>query len=70
MKSLFGHTVGGAAGAMSRITGAVGKGIAALSFDDEFQRKRREQMQSKPATCQEGIARSGKGLIMVCIIIY
>lgn len=67
---MFGHTVGGAAGAMSRITGAVGKGIAALSFDDEFQRKRREQMQSKPATCQEGFARSGKGLVMVCRIIY
>lgn len=68
MKSLFGHTVGGAAGAMSRITGAMGKGIAALSFDDEFQRKRREQMNMKPSTAQEGIARSGKGLVMVCIL--
>lgn len=52
---------------MSRITGAMGKGIAALSFDDEFQRKRREQMNSKPSTAHEGIARSGKGLVMVCI---
>lgn len=70
VKSLFGHTVGGAAGAMSRITGAMGKGIAALSFDDEFQRKRREQMNMKPASCQEGIARSGKGLVMVCRFLH
>ncbi|KAG5868246.1 hypothetical protein JTB14_028850 [Gonioctena quinquepunctata] len=49
---------------MSRITGAMGKGIAALTFDDEFQRKRREQLNKKPTTAQEGIARSGKGLVM------
>lgn len=65
VKSLFGHTVGGAAGAMSRITGAMGKGIAALTFDDDFQRKRREQINKKPASIQEGIARSSKGLVMV-----
>lgn len=64
-KSLFGHTVGGAAGAVSRITGAMGKGIAALTFDDDYQRKRREQMNKRPTTAQEGFARSGKGLVMV-----
>lgn len=66
MRSLFGHTVGGAAGAVSRITGAVGKGLAALTFDKDYQRKRRDQISKKPATVQEGIARSGKGLVMVC----
>lgn len=64
VKSLLGHTVGGVMGAATRITGAMGKGIAALTFDDEFQRKRREQINKKPATAQEGIARSGKGLVM------
>lgn len=65
VRSLFGHTVGGAAGAVSRITGAMGKGIAALTFDKDYQRKRRDQINKKPATVQEGIARSGKGLVMV-----
>lgn len=65
MRSLFGHTVGGAAGAVSRITGAMGKGIAALTFDKDYQRKRRDQFNKKPATVQEGIARGGKGLVMV-----
>ncbi|XP_044259687.1 vacuolar protein sorting-associated protein 13 isoform X2 [Tribolium madens] len=64
VRSLFGHTVGGAAGAVSRITGAMGKGIAALTFDEDYQRKRRDQINKRPATVQEGIARSGKGLVM------
>lgn len=65
MRSLFGHTVGGAAGAVSRITGAMGKGLAALTFDDDYQRKRREALAQKPANVQTGLARSGKGLVMV-----
>ncbi|CAG9772493.1 unnamed protein product [Ceutorhynchus assimilis] len=64
VRSLFGHTVGGVMGAAGRITGAMGKGIAALTFDEDFQRKRRDQINKKPATVQEGIARSGKGLVM------
>ncbi|XP_053672745.1 intermembrane lipid transfer protein Vps13 [Anopheles nili] len=64
VRSLFGHTVGGAAGAVSKITGAMGKGLAALTFDDDFQKKRRDAMNKKPASLQEGIARSGKGLVM------
>ncbi|XP_058986884.1 intermembrane lipid transfer protein Vps13 [Musca domestica] len=64
VRSLFGHTVGGAAGAVSKITGAMGKGLAALTFDDEYQKKRRQAMNAKPKTFQEGMARSGKGLVM------
>ncbi|XP_017837309.1 vacuolar protein sorting-associated protein 13 isoform X2 [Drosophila busckii] len=64
VKSLFGHTVGGAAGAMSKITGAMGKGLAALTFDDDYQRKRRQGMHNKPKNFHEGLARSGKGLVM------
>lgn len=65
VRSLFGHTVGGAAGAVSRITGAMGKGLAALTFDDDYQRKRMDQMSRKPDSVQEGIARGGKGVVMV-----
>ncbi|TDG48268.1 hypothetical protein AWZ03_005223 [Drosophila navojoa] len=64
VKSLFGHTVGGAAGAMSKITGAMGKGLAALTFDDKYQKKRRRGMHNKPKNFHEGLARSGKGLVM------
>lgn len=43
----------------------MGKGLAALTFDKEYQKKRREQLNKKPANLQEGLARSGKGLVMV-----
>lgn len=65
VRSLFGHTVGGAAGAVSRITGTFGKGLAALTFDDEYQRKRQAQLNRKPKDFKEGMARSTKGLVMV-----
>lgn len=42
-----------------------GKGIAALTFDKDYQRKRQEQLNKQPANLQEGLARSGKGLVMV-----
>jgi vacuolar protein sorting-associated protein 13A/C len=64
VRSLFGHTVGGAAGAVSKITGAVGKGLAALTFDKDYQKKRRDALNKRPQTMQEGIARGGKGLVM------
>jgi len=56
---------GGAAGAVSRITGALGKGIATLTLDDDYQKKRREAMNKRPANVREGFARGGKGLVMV-----
>ena len=56
---------GGAAGAVSRITGALGKGIATLTLDEEYQKKRREQLNKRPADLKEGLARGGKGLVMV-----
>uniref|UniRef100_T1J4H6 Vacuolar protein sorting-associated protein 13 n=1 Tax=Strigamia maritima TaxID=126957 RepID=T1J4H6_STRMM len=64
VKSLFGHAVGGAAGAVSRITGTLGKGIAALTLDDDYQRKRREAQLQRSGNIQEGLAQSGKGLVM------
>jgi vacuolar protein sorting-associated protein 13A/C len=60
---------GGAAGAVSRITGALGKGIASLTMDEDYQRKRREAINKRPADLKEGLARGGQGLVMVCLII-
>lgn len=62
--SLIGHTVGGAADAMSKITGAVGKGVAALTMDEEYQKKRRLEKNKRPQDITEGIAQSGKDLVM------
>lgn len=54
----------GAAGAVSKITGAMGKGLSALTFDKDYQKQRRDQLNKKPATMQEGLARGGKSLVM------
>ena len=57
VKSLFSHTFGGAAGALSKITGTLGEGVSALTMDDEFIRRRRLRMQRK-----QNVADSGKEL--------
>lgn len=54
VKSLFSHTVGGAAGALSKITGTLGEGVSALTMDDEFIKKRRMRMNQKPNIAQGG----------------
>uniref|UniRef100_H3CXZ0 Vacuolar protein sorting 13 homolog C n=1 Tax=Tetraodon nigroviridis TaxID=99883 RepID=H3CXZ0_TETNG len=63
VRSLFGHTVGGAAGMVSRITGSVGKGLAAITMDKEYQQKRREEMNRPPKDFAESLAKGGKGLL-------
>ena len=65
LKIEFCLLLGGAAGAVSKITGTIGKGIAALTLDDAYQKKRREAMNKRPANVGEGFARGGKGLVMV-----
>ncbi|XP_077862759.1 intermembrane lipid transfer protein VPS13A-like [Saccoglossus kowalevskii] len=64
VRSLFGHAVGGAAGVVSRVTGTLGKGLAALTMDEEYQKKRLKAMNQRPADLKEGLARGGKGLVM------
>ena len=56
---------GGIAGAASRITGAMAKGVAAITMDEEYQQKRRETMNKQPSGLREGLARGGKGLVSV-----
>jgi vacuolar protein sorting-associated protein 13A/C len=45
----------------------MGKGVAALTFDKDYQKSRRDALNKKPANLQEGLARSGKGLVMVSL---
>ncbi|KRT86331.1 hypothetical protein AMK59_2314 [Oryctes borbonicus] len=40
------------------------KGLDALIFDKEYQRKRQNQLSRTTESVPEGIARSGKGLVM------
>ncbi|XP_076012416.1 intermembrane lipid transfer protein VPS13C isoform X2 [Genypterus blacodes] len=63
VRSLLGHTVGGAAGVVSRITGSVGKGLAAITMDKEYQQKRREEMNRPPKDFGESLAKGGIGLL-------
>ncbi|XP_076814167.1 intermembrane lipid transfer protein VPS13A-like isoform X3 [Clavelina lepadiformis] len=62
--NLFSSTVGGAAGAVSKVTGALGKGIASITMDDDFKRQRLEEKNRQPADVTEGLARGGKSLVM------
>jgi len=61
---------GGAAGAVGRITGALGKGIATLTLDEDYQKKRREAINKRPAGLKEGLAHGGHGLVMVPYYTY
>ncbi|XP_068165987.1 intermembrane lipid transfer protein VPS13A [Antennarius striatus] len=63
VKALVGGAVGGIAGAASRITGAMAKGVAAITMDEEYQQKRRETMNRQPSGLKEGLTRGGKGLV-------
>lgn len=64
VKSLFGHALSGTAGAASRITGTLGKGIAFLTLDQEYQRKRREEHARRSGDVKTNLARGGKSLVM------
>ncbi|XP_060618149.2 intermembrane lipid transfer protein VPS13A isoform X1 [Anolis sagrei] len=63
LKALVGGAVGGLAGAASRITGAMAKGVAAITMDEDYQQKRREVMNRQPSGIKEGLTRGGKGLV-------
>ncbi|XP_034884904.1 intermembrane lipid transfer protein VPS13A isoform X6 [Mirounga angustirostris] len=63
LKALVGGAVGGLAGAASKITSAMAKGVAAMTLDEDYQQKRREAMNKQPAGLREGITRGGKGLV-------
>ncbi|XP_062515201.1 intermembrane lipid transfer protein VPS13C-like isoform X4 [Corticium candelabrum] len=59
VRSLVSHTVGGLFGAVSRITGTLGKGIAKLTFDDKYQKDLATSKQ--PKNVGEGLVKGTKG---------
>ena len=63
------YAVGGAAGVVSRITGSVGKGLAAITMDKEYQQKRREEMGRQPKDFGDSLARGGKGFLRVSLLL-
>ena len=66
VRTLFGSAIGGAAGAFSKITGVLGKGLATLTLDDEYKISRIRR--KEPAThATTDIAMGGKNVVMVCI---
>lgn len=64
IKSLLGHTIGGTAGAASLITEQLGQVVAAMSFDSEYKRRRRQEMSSDPSGIGEGLAIGGKQFVL------
>ncbi|UYV63297.1 hypothetical protein LAZ67_2003685 [Cordylochernes scorpioides] len=47
-QSLLGHVVGGTAGSISLVTGSLGQALAALSFDEDYRKKRRMRLNQHP----------------------
>ena len=65
VRSVFSGVVGGAAGTVSRITGALGKGLANLTCDEKFKSKRREGIKMRGRqNFGESLARGSKGVVM------
>ena len=64
VRTLVGSAVGGAAGAFSKITGVLGKGLATLTFDEDYKISRIRR--KEPAThATTDIAMGGKNVVMV-----
>jgi vacuolar protein sorting-associated protein 13A/C len=65
-ENLVGSAVGGAAGAVSKISGVISKGLATLTFDEDYQSAR---IQRKELTTSDFLE-SGKNIVKVCCIQY
>ena len=60
--SLVKNSLHGAFNAASKVTGSIGKGLAALSMDDEYIARRAAFHQKKPRHLAEGLWQGGKSL--------
>ncbi|CAF1212266.1 unnamed protein product [Rotaria magnacalcarata] len=63
VRVLFGSAVGGAAGAFSKITSVVGKGLANLTFDEDYKASRIRRKEPG-VTATTHIAMGGKNVVM------
>ena len=64
IRTLLGSTVGGTAGAFSKITSVLGKGLATLTFDEEYKASRTQLKNASPRATTD-IAVGGKHVVMV-----
>jgi len=60
----LGHVIGDTAGAFSRITGSLGQAVATLTFDSNFQMRRRMRMHRGPEGVGQGLLMGGKSFLM------
>ncbi|KAL3320229.1 Vacuolar protein sorting-associated protein 13A [Cichlidogyrus casuarinus] len=65
IKSLLCHTVGGAMGAASLISGTIGKGLAAVTLDDEYKQDRMRKLQQarQSSKVAKGFAQGGMAFV-------
>ncbi|XP_022100693.1 vacuolar protein sorting-associated protein 13A-like [Acanthaster planci] len=64
VQSLLGHTVGGVADTLSGLSGTLGRALAVLSFDDDYQRRRLQRMQRHPDSLPKTFLYAGQGFVM------
>ena len=64
VNSFLRHSVGGVVGAASKISRSLGKGLAKLTFDEDYQKQRNRRMAQKPAHIGEGLARGGRSFLL------
>jgi vacuolar protein sorting-associated protein 13A/C len=57
--SLIAHSVGGALNSVEKVTGTIASGLAALTFDKEFETMREREKMKKPKHVFEGIEKGG-----------
>ncbi|KAM7308838.1 vacuolar protein sorting-associated protein 13A isoform X4 [Ixodes scapularis] len=62
-QSLLGHVIGSSAGSVSLITGSLGQVLAVLSFDDDYQNRRRQRMEQHPGSLPEALALATRGFV-------
>ncbi|XP_076444664.1 LOW QUALITY PROTEIN: intermembrane lipid transfer protein VPS13A-like [Babylonia areolata] len=64
VNSLMGNTVGGTAGSLSLMTGSLGNALAALSFDKQYQKKRRRRLELQPRNLPGSLAQACHTLVV------
>ncbi|XP_038059684.1 vacuolar protein sorting-associated protein 13A-like isoform X2 [Patiria miniata] len=64
VQSLLGHTVGGVADTLHGLSGTLGRALAVLSFDEDYQRRRLQRLQRHPDSLPKSFLYAGQGFIM------
>ncbi|XP_071819504.1 intermembrane lipid transfer protein VPS13A-like isoform X2 [Apostichopus japonicus] len=68
VQSLLGHTVGGVADTLSGLSGTVGRALAFISFDEDYQKARIRRLQRHPDSLPKHLLYAGQGFVMGVIV--